>query len=62
MTGGSMTGLTKYAVCLNTGRPDLYPDDWWIEFYDSEDGDHAEEQALDANPETAIVCVAVVPS
>ena len=34
-------------------------DDFWIEFYDAEDSDHAEEQALNANPEwCAVVCVA----
>lgn len=51
--------MIRFAVCLNTGRPDLYPDDFWIEFYEAEDVDHAEEQALGANPSTAVVCVAV---
>lgn len=50
-----------YAVCLNTARDDLYVDDWWIELYWAEDSDHAEEQALNAAPETAVVCVGMVP-
>ena len=48
-----------YAVCLN-GQVGL--DDWWIEFYWAEDQEHAEEQAHDANRESAIVCVAIVPA
>lgn len=51
-------GLSLYAVCLNTAEV-ARPDDFWIEFYWAEDGDHAEEQAENANPECAIVCVAV---
>lgn len=53
--------MKLYAVCLNTADHDTYPDDWWIEFYWAEDSEHAEEQALDANPRCAIVCVANVP-
>ena len=59
--------MKNYAVCLNTSEG-LYdplraqrPDDWWIEFYWAEDTDHAEQQAEDANPNCAVVCVAVSP-
>lgn len=54
--------MNLYAVCLNTARNDMYADDWWIEFYWGDDSDHAEEQAENANPECAVVCVACVPS
>lgn len=53
--------MTKFAVCLNTSA-DTRPDDFWIEFYDADDSDHAEEQALNANPDSAVVCVATVPA
>lgn len=62
MTGGGMTGLSKYAVCMSIGTEIVAQDFDWIEFYDAEDGEHAEEQALNANPTAAIVCVAMVPS
>lgn len=50
-----------FAVCLNGGHIEPVYDGWWIELYWADDGDHAEEQALNANPESAIVCVAMVP-
>lgn len=53
--------MNKYAVCLNDPRVDDNAGRW-IEFYDADDADHAEEQAEDANPACAIVCVATVPS
>jgi hypothetical protein len=45
--------MKLYAVCLNTASG---LDDWWIEFYWADDDEHAEEQALDGNPECAVVC------
>ena len=33
----------------------------FIEFYWAEDADHAMEQAIDANPTSRHICVAVVP-
>lgn len=53
--------MNLYAVCLNTSGLS-YPDDWWIEFYSADDSEHAEEQAENANPGCAIVCVSVVPA
>ena len=53
--------MNLYAVCLNTAE-DARPDDFWIELYWADDQDHAEEQAEEANPECAVVCVATVPS
>jgi hypothetical protein len=52
--------MKNYAVCLNTSD-DSRPDDWWIEFYWADDTDHAEQQAEEANPGCAIVCVAISP-
>lgn len=52
--------MKLYAVCLNT-EPYKRDDDFWIELYWADDIDHAEEQAENANPECAVVCVAQVP-
>lgn len=61
LRGWTLQPLRKFAVCLNTSD-EFRPDDWWIEFYDAENAEHAEEQALNANPTgCAIVCVATVP-
>lgn len=54
--------LSRYCVCLNTARDDLYVDDWWLEFYWAEDSDHAEEQAENAHPHAAVVCTRPVPA
>jgi hypothetical protein len=53
--------MNKYAVVRSIG-PYERDDEWWVEFYDADDGDHAEEQALDADPRADIVCVATVPA
>lgn len=52
--------MNLYAICLNTAKIEMI-DDWWIELYWADDPDHAEEQALDTNPDCAIVCVGKVP-
>lgn len=54
--------LSRYCVCLNTSTDGLYDDDFWLEFYWAENSEHAEEQAEDANPQSAIVCVREVPT
>ena len=52
--------LDLYIVCLNTAD-DARPDDFWMEPYWAEDGDHAEEQAENANPDCAVVCIGTIP-
>lgn len=48
--------MTRYAVAMCNGGFDA--DDFWIEFYDADDAGHAEEQAENAHPGSAVICVA----
>ncbi len=49
--------MQQYAVAFSEERSAI-----WIEFYWADDAEHAREQAINANEDTAIEAIAFVPT